>query len=148
MATRPLRSTEFGTRGEFHLKRRAFARRRFDPDAPAVHLDDLLRDGEAEAGTTLGFGKRTVDLVELIEYAGLLLLRDPWTRVRHADGEATVDRLRRHPHLTHIGELDGVPNEIEEHLGEALLVAKPNGQGLRHLSLERELLVLGERFRG
>src|SRR5215467_2065464 len=137
-----------GARGQLHLKRRSFARRRLHPDAAAMHLHDLLGDGEAKAGTALGFGKRTVDLVELIEYAGLLLLRDPWPRVRHGDGEMTVDRLRRDAYLAGVGELDGVADEVEEHLGEALLVAKPDGQGLRNLGLERELLVLSERLGG
>src|SRR5262245_9384766 len=59
--------SEFGARGELHLKRRSFARRRHHPDAPAVHLDDLLGDGEAEARAALGLGKRAVDLVELVE---------------------------------------------------------------------------------
>jgi len=39
---------EFGARRELHLKRRSFARRRHHPDAAAVHLHDLLGDGEAE----------------------------------------------------------------------------------------------------
>jgi len=82
--------------------------------------------------------------MELIEYAGLLLLRDSWPCVRHGDGEMTVDRLRRDAYLAGVGELDGIADEVEEHLGEALLVAKPDGQGLRHLGLEGELLVLRE----
>src|SRR5262249_43463966 len=42
------RLSEFGTRGELHLKRRSVARRRHHPDAAAVHLDDLLGNGEAQ----------------------------------------------------------------------------------------------------
>jgi hypothetical protein len=37
-----------------------------------VHLYDLLGDGEAEARTALGFGVGAVDLVELVEDAGLV----------------------------------------------------------------------------
>ena len=61
----PLRSKlpEFGTRGEFHLKRRAFARRRLHPDAAAMHLHDLFGNGEAKTGATLCLGKGAVDLV-------------------------------------------------------------------------------------
>jgi hypothetical protein len=47
---------ELGTRGQLHLKRRPFARRRLYPDAAAVHLDDLLGDGEPEARAALGPG--------------------------------------------------------------------------------------------
>ena len=47
-----------------------------DPDATAVHLDDLLGDGEAEPGSALGLGVGVVHLVELVEHAGQLVLRD------------------------------------------------------------------------
>src|SRR5690348_15498758 len=65
-------------------------------------------------------------------------------RVGHADVEVAVGRLGSHAHLAGVGELDGVADEVEEHLADALLVAKPDGQGLRHLGLEGELLVLRE----
>jgi len=48
---------EFGARGKLHLKRRSFARRRYHPDPAAVHLDDLLGDGETEPRAALGFGR-------------------------------------------------------------------------------------------
>src|SRR5262245_33362933 len=103
-----------------------------------MHLDDLLGDAEPKARAALGLGKGAVDLMDLIEYAGLLLLRDPRSRVRHADSEVSVDRLRRDAHLARIGEFDGVPDEIEEHLSQALLIAEANGHGLLQLRLERE----------
>src|SRR5262245_63538184 len=58
---------QFGTRGELHLEGRALPKRRFDPNAAAVHLHDLLGDGESKARAALGLGKRAVNLVELIE---------------------------------------------------------------------------------
>ena len=45
-----------------------------------------------------------------------------------------------------IGELDRVADEIEQHLGEAALVAVRRRQVGRHLDLERELLLGGERL--
>src|SRR5262245_27120654 len=113
-----------------------------------MHLHDLFGDGKPEARAALGLGKGAVDLMELIEYARLLLLRDPWPRVRHADGEVTVDRLRRDAYLASVGELDGVADEVEEHLGEALFVAKANWERLVHGRRQRELLILGERLGG
>src|SRR5262247_1107912 len=64
---------EFGARGELHLKRRSFARRRHHPDAAAVHLHDLLGDGEPEARAAFRLGHRAVDLMELIEDPILLV---------------------------------------------------------------------------
>src|SRR5262245_45942212 len=98
-----------------------------------MHLDDLFGDGEPEAGAALGLGKGAVDLMELIEYAHLLLRRDPRSRVHHADGKVTIDRLRRDAHLAHVGKFDGVADEIEEDLSQALLIANANGQGPSHL---------------
>src|SRR5215510_1482492 len=63
---------ELGARGDLHLKRGSPSRHRLHPNAPAVHLDDLLGDGEAQTGAALGLGKRAVDLVELIEDPTLL----------------------------------------------------------------------------
>ena len=137
-----------GARRKLHLKGRTFAERRLNPNAPTVHLDDLPGNGEPEARAALGFGKGAVNLVELLEYARLLLRRDPRSRVRHADGEVTVNRLRRDAHFTRVGKFDGVADEVKEHLGQALLIAEANGQGVRYFGLERELLVLRKRFGG
>src|SRR5262249_30055270 len=49
---------------------------RLDPDAAAVHLHNLLGDGETKPGAALGLGVGAVDLVELLENAGLVLLRN------------------------------------------------------------------------
>src|SRR5262245_65539223 len=51
--------SEFGARGELHLKRRPFARRRHHPNAAPVHLDDLLGDGEPQARAALALGTGT-----------------------------------------------------------------------------------------
>src|SRR5215831_12014673 len=81
------RLAELGACGEFHLKRRSLARRRLYPDPAAVHLDDLLGDGEAKARAALGLGKRAVDLVELLEDPTLLIKGYAGTGVGHRDSE-------------------------------------------------------------
>src|SRR5262245_18718783 len=98
---------EFGARGELHLKRRSFARRRHHPDAPAVHLDDLLGDCGPKARATLGLGVGTVDLMELLEDAGLMLFGNAWPCISRADVEVAVDRLGSHAHLA--GEWQSLP---------------------------------------
>src|SRR5262245_2488626 len=139
---------KFGARGNLHLERRALAYGRLDPDATTMHLDDLLGDGEAQTCASLGLSKRAVDLMELFEDVRLLHGRNAGTRVDHSDVEVPVYRFRRDTHLAGVGELDRVTDEVEQHLGQALLVTEANRQGLGHLGLERELLVLGERLRG
>src|SRR5262249_47462766 len=65
-----------GARGNLHLEGRTLPQPRLDPNATAVHLHNLLGDGEPETGATLGLGNRAVDLVELLENPRLMLLGD------------------------------------------------------------------------
>src|SRR5262245_63083863 len=59
-----------------------------------------------------------------------------------------VARARGDAHLAGVGELDGVTNEVEQYLREALFVSEANWKRLVHGCPERELLVLGERLGG
>jgi hypothetical protein len=59
------------------LEGRALAQGRLDPDASAVHLNDLLGDGKPEASVAFGLGVGTINLMELLEYAGLVLSAIP-----------------------------------------------------------------------
>src|SRR5262245_8309391 len=59
-----------------------------------------------------------------------------------------VPRARGDAHLAGVGELDGIANEVEQHLREALFVSEANRERLFHGGCERELFVLGERLRG
>ena len=95
-----------------------------------MHLHDLLGDGEPEACAALGLGKRAVDLVELVEDPTLLVERYAGAGVGHRDCEIAVPCARGDAHLAGVGEFDGVANEIEQHLGEALFVAEANGERL------------------
>ena len=93
-----------------------------------MHLYDLLGDGEAESRPTLGLGVGAVDLMELLEDADLLLARNAGARVGHANGEVAIVSGRGDAHLSRVRELDGVADQIEEHLREALLVAEADRQ--------------------
>ena len=95
-----------------------------------MHFDDLFGNREAKPSAALGFGVGVIDLVELLENACSLLFRYARTGIRHADGELAVDGFGRDPHLTCVRELDGVSHKIEQHLGEALLITKTNGERL------------------
>src|SRR5262249_21385902 len=109
---------------------------------------DLLGDGEAEARAALGFGKGAVDLVKLIEDPTLLLKGYAGPGVGHRDGEMAIPRTRGDAHLAGVGELDRVPNEVQKHLREALLVSETDRERLVYGSRKRELLVLGQRLGG
>src|SRR5262249_10782988 len=104
-----------------------------------MHLHDLLGDGEPDASPALGLGKGTVDVVELIEDLTLLIKRYAGPGVCDRDGEMAVPRARADADFTGVGELDGVPDEIEQNLREALLVAEPDWELLVHGRRQREL---------
>src|SRR5262245_64483547 len=97
-----------------------------------MHLNDLLGNGEAQARAALGLGKRAVDLMELVKDPTLLIERYAGPGVRHRDSELAIARARGDAHLAGVRELDGVANEVEQHLREALLVSKANRERLVH----------------
>src|SRR5215831_15435382 len=78
---------ELGADRQLHLKRRAFAQGRLDPNPAPVHFDDFFGDGKAQSGTALGLGVRAVHLMELLEDAGLVLFGNAWPRIGHANVE-------------------------------------------------------------
>src|SRR5215467_11341926 len=86
--------------------------------------------------------------MELLEDSILLVKWYAGTGVCHRDGEMSVARARGDAHYTGVGELDGISNQIEQHLREALLVAEANWKRFVHGGRERELLVLSERLGG
>jgi len=65
--------------------------------------------------------------VELLEYAPLLFVGYPRTGVSDADSKVPVGLGRNNSHLTGIGKLDGITDQIEQHLCQALLIAKAYG---------------------
>jgi hypothetical protein len=92
-----------GARGNLHLEGRTLAQGRLDPNATAVHLHNLLGDGEPQTGAALGLGVGAVDLVELLENSRLMFLGDARTRVCHSDGELAIGRLGRDAHFSGVG---------------------------------------------
>src|SRR5262245_15273550 len=137
-----------GTDGELHLEGRAFSESGLHPDAAAVHLDDLLGDREAEAGAAFRLGVRVVHLMEVLEDARSVLLRNTGTGVGDSHGEVTVRGGGADADFAGVGELDGISDEIEEDLRQTLLVAEAEGEWLCHICLERELLRLRQGLGG
>ena len=96
----------------------------FDPDAPAVALDDAARDGEAETGAADLARVRRLDLLELVEDALAIV---------GGDGDAVVPDRQPDEAARHLGaedvdldapalgrELDGVGQQVVDDLREAI----------------------------
>ena len=92
-----------------------------------MHFHDLLCNGETKTGATLGLGVGVIDLVELVEDAGLVFFGDAGARVTYAHVEMTVYGFGCYAHFACVRELDGIADKIEQDLSEALLVTEANG---------------------
>ena len=84
----PLRLPRGERQGE--VERRALALAALRPDAAAMQLDELLADGEPEAGAVGLLGERVVEPLERLEQALEVDRRDPDAGV----GDRDVQRLR------------------------------------------------------
>ena len=99
-------------------------------------------DGEPQPGAAFGLGVRAVDLVELLEDARLVLLRNAGLGVGHTEGEVAVAGGGGDAYLAGVRELDGVAHQVEQDLGEALLV-KASTRSLQRGLLQGVLLISG-----
>src|SRR6185437_15996307 len=88
----------------------------FKPDPPAVHLDELFRQGETQAGT-LRFSGVASGLLKLEKDPFLILRSDARSRIAYFDPHPSILRVRLHPHPSAFGrELDRVSDQIQQNL--------------------------------
>src|SRR5262249_19335306 len=97
-------------------ERRTLTDLRLDPNPAAVHLDDALGYGETQAGAAFLAGDSIVGLLELLKQFGLIGSGDTGTGVTHRYMECAVVRFSLDGDFSGIGELNGVADEIDQHL--------------------------------
>ena len=134
--------------GQGEGKGAAVAGLAFDPDAAAVVFDDLLADGQAEAGALGLVSERVADLLEALEDFGLVGRCDADTGVTDADDQIAALGMSCEGDGAGIGEFDGVGDEIDDDLNEAVLIASDLRQGGLNVADELEFLCLEERCSG
>ena len=119
------------------------------PDGAAVHLDELLDDGEPQAEPAMPPGGGGVGLAEAVEDLGEELGPDADAGVDDADLDVRVDPLQEDLDPAALGrELDGVGEEVPDDLLEAGGVAG-DGPGERVEDLvDADALGLGRRHDG
>ena len=114
----------------------AHARRAAQLDLAAEQVRELAADGEAEAGAAVFAAGAGVGLLERLEDDLLLLRRDADAGVRDLEGDdggrvaqhrmvgapAAGRRRDREPHAALVGELEGVRQQVLQHLLQALRV--------------------------
>ena len=100
----------------------------FDRDRAALHLDNALRDREAEPGAALLAGVRAVDLLELLEDLAVVRGGDAGAGIAHRQHGIAVLGGRPDRDLACIGELDRVADEVEQHLRRRRASPRPVGR--------------------
>ena len=125
---------------------RAVAWAGIQPQPAAVHFDDPARDGEPQPGAAFGLGDRIVGLLKFLEQLFLVRGIDARTGVMDGDAERAIGRRDLDGHFAGVGELDGVADQVEQHLGELALVAVAGRQVGRHVGLELEVLLRRQRL--
>ena len=115
---------------------RALADDAVDADPPAHGLDDLLGDRQAQARAAELARDRGVGLGEAVEQRADAAPRRCRCRCRSPRSACGSGRPRNGPescdrHAAFAGELDGVGEEVEQHLAEARRVADQERRGLR-----------------
>ena len=71
-------------------ERRSEPRLGFDPNPPAVHLDDAFGDRKSQPTAALLLGDLEISLLKLLENPGLVLLGDARPGVVHIDRVASI----------------------------------------------------------
>src|SRR5213080_1609092 len=108
--------------GQPHDERRPLARLALHLDRPLMLQDDVLGDGQAEAGAAAVLGAALVDAVEAAEDLLLLVIGDSFAVV------ADADLARRDVDLDRPGAvLDGVVDHVRQRLLEAQRIGVGEG---------------------
>ena len=102
------------------------------------HVHEASGDRQAEASATVAPGRRTVGLRERLEDGRPPVGCDAHPGVGHVELDAdgvcgSGDAADADAHRTAFGELDGVADQVDEHLLEAAGVAD---QGQRHIAVD------------
>ena len=120
-----------------------------DPDPATVKLDDVLHDGEAQAGSTRVAGAPLVDPIETLEDVRYIRFGDTGTRVTYADLNRIGQRTQAHVDAGSTrGVLEGVIQKISEDLRDAEWIRRDIApQSSPTLLVEREWMtrLLGAR---
>src|SRR3984893_11607817 len=125
---------------QYDPERRALAQYRLDRDRSALHLDHALRDRQTQAGPALLARIGIVDLLELAKNPFLIRIGYARPGVAHGQHELAFVYNTADLDLTLIGEFDGIPDQVEEHLRDAARVAMRHRQLILHCGSEFEPL--------
>ena len=110
-------------RGQGKPERGALAQLTLKPDLAAHFLNQALGDRKPQSGATVLPGSRRVGLAEGVEQGLLLSSREPDTGIGNAESQGDPVTLfifffkaGAQDHFTGLGELDGIVDQVGDHL--------------------------------
>src|SRR5262245_33838962 len=104
-----------------------------------MQLDQVFDERQAKTEAAVPSGARRVGLAEAVKYIGQEIRADAFARVAHGDANVRVNALQpRFDAASLRGELDGVGEEVPDHLLQANGVAGDLADFVREISLERD----------
>src|SRR2546430_10016538 len=111
------------------VERRAMPDRALHPDLASVHLHDLLNDREAKASPGNRLRRAAAYAPEALEHVADLLGRDADAGVGHAhQGVAAIDATRHGDYAAFRRVLDGVVDQVADHLDQPVAIARHDRQ--------------------
>ena len=114
---------------------------------PPCRSTSCLRDGQAETQAAVAAIEPRVGLPERLEDVGQELRRDARPAVGHADFDRLAVAPQRHPHAAAARrELDGVGQQVREHLQQARGVGGHDAGERIDFEFERQALGVGGRL--
>ncbi|GBD28482.1 hypothetical protein HRbin31_00500 [bacterium HR31] len=102
------------------------------PDPAALHLHQVLGDGQAQAGAPAGAGAGAVCAVEAFEHVRQVVRGDAPAGVRHRDPDLRALATDLHVDAPALGgELEGVVHQVGEHLLYTVRIRQHHAAGFR-----------------
>lgn len=132
------------------MELRAFPYDAFNPNLATMSFDDVLGDGQAEAGAANFTRASGIDAIESLENARLIILRDADSRVRHCkDYKLTTGCCADFDTPARSRVLDGIVEQISQDLAKQAGVSAHARQiSLRMRSTQGKLFLTGSQPHG
>ena len=116
-----------------------------------MELGELAHEREADARAPAAAGRRALHLVEPVEHALDLVVRDPDPGVLDRADEAIAAHAAAHRHgagarLRPVGEPDGVREEVQHDLLQLVAVHRERRHGRVRHETDRDVPLRGERL--
>ena len=127
-----------------HAEGAALARLAFDLDAPVHQLDQLARNGGAQARAAKAAGGGGIGLRKGVEHVPHLLGAHANAAVLHLQAQPAFVVAHAQQHLAVFGELDGVAQQVHQHLLQAQgITAQIAGLLGRVVQAQRQVFLAG-----